>query len=101
MSSINVEVKVDETEIDKVEVGQEAKIKVDTFGDKELVGKVSQKTPFSCRQIANFRRTFDEYQCSGSQGISRRHRVGRFTRRNQVGTSTGNERDRRYQYKNR
>ncbi len=47
MSSINVEVKVDETEIDKVEVGQEAKIKVDTFGDKELVGKVSQKTPLA------------------------------------------------------
>ncbi|MEO6588382.1 MAG: efflux RND transporter periplasmic adaptor subunit [Pyrinomonadaceae bacterium] len=47
MSSINVEVKVDETEIDKVEVGQEATIKVDTFGDRELVGKVSQKTPLA------------------------------------------------------
>ncbi len=47
MSSINVEVKVDETEIDKVEVGQEATIKVDTFGEKELIGKVSQKTPLA------------------------------------------------------
>lgn len=47
MSSINVEVKVDETEIDKVEVGQDAVIKVDTFGEKELVGKVSQKTPLA------------------------------------------------------
>lgn len=47
MSSINVEVKVDETEIGKVEVGQEATIKVDTFGDKELIGKVSQKTPLA------------------------------------------------------
>ncbi len=47
MSSINIEVKVDETEIDKVEVGQEATIKVDTFGEKELVGRVSQKTPLA------------------------------------------------------
>ncbi|MEP6946774.1 MAG: efflux RND transporter periplasmic adaptor subunit [Acidobacteriota bacterium] len=47
MSSINVEVKVDETEIDKVEVGQKAKIKVDAFGDKELEGEVSQKTPLA------------------------------------------------------
>ena len=34
MSQINVEVKVDETEIDKVEEGQPAKIKVDAFGDR-------------------------------------------------------------------
>ena len=47
MSSINVEVKVDETSIDKVEVGQKAKIKVDAFGDKEFVGKVTQKTPLA------------------------------------------------------
>lgn len=47
MSSVNVEVKVDETEIDKVEVGQETTIKVDTFGEKELVGKVLQKTPLA------------------------------------------------------
>ena len=47
MSSVNVEVKVDETEIDKVEVGQDTTIKVDTFGDKELVGKVLQKTPLA------------------------------------------------------
>ena len=47
MSAINVEVKVDETSIDQVEVGQPAKIKVDAFGDKELVGSVSQKTPLA------------------------------------------------------
>jgi HlyD family secretion protein len=47
MSSINVEVKVDETEIDKVEVGQQATIKVDTFGDRELTGRVAQKTPLA------------------------------------------------------
>jgi len=47
MSTVNVEVKVDETSIDKVEVGQKAKIKVDAFGDKELVGEVRQKTPLA------------------------------------------------------
>lgn len=47
MSTINVEVKVDETSIDSVEVGQKAKIKVDAFGDKELEGEVTQKTPLA------------------------------------------------------
>ncbi len=47
MSSINVEVKVDETSIDKVEVGQKAKIKVDAFDDIEIVGEVIQKTPLA------------------------------------------------------
>jgi len=47
MSSINVEVKVDETSIDKVEKGQKAKIKVDAFGDKEIIGEVIQKTPLA------------------------------------------------------
>ena len=47
MSSVNVEVKVDETSIDKVAVGQKAKIKVDAFGDKEIVGEVTQKTPLA------------------------------------------------------
>ncbi len=47
MSAINVEVKVDETSIDKVEVGQKAKIKVDAFGDKEIIGEVRQKTPLA------------------------------------------------------
>jgi len=47
MSTINVEVKVDETEIDKVSVGQKAKIKVDAFGEKEIEGEVTQKTPLA------------------------------------------------------
>lgn len=47
MSTINVEVKVDETEIDKVEVGQRAKIKVEAFSGKELTGEVIQKTPLA------------------------------------------------------
>lgn len=47
MSSVNVEVKVDETSIDKVAVGQKAKIKVDAFQDRELEGEVLQKTPLA------------------------------------------------------
>jgi HlyD family secretion protein len=47
MSTINVEVKVDETEIDKVSVGQKAKIKVDAFGEQEVEGEVIQKTPLA------------------------------------------------------
>ena len=47
MSSINVEVKVDETEIDKVAVGQKAKVKVDAFGDQEIDATVTQKTPLA------------------------------------------------------
>jgi HlyD family secretion protein len=47
MSAINVEVKVDETEIDKVQEGQQAKIKVDAFGDREIIGEVTQKTPLA------------------------------------------------------
>ncbi len=47
MSTVNVEVKVDETEIDKVEVGQPVKVKVDAFGEQEIVGKVTQKTPLA------------------------------------------------------
>ena len=47
MSTINVEVKIDETEIDKVAVGQPVKIKVDAFGEKEIIGEVVQKTPLA------------------------------------------------------
>ncbi len=47
MSMVNIEVKVDETEIDRVAVGQVAKIKVDAFGEKELEGEVTQKTPLA------------------------------------------------------
>ncbi len=47
MSTVNVEVKVDETEIDKVAVGQPVKIKVDALGDNEIIGKVTQKTPLA------------------------------------------------------
>lgn len=47
MSGINIEVKVDETSIDRVQEGQIATIKVDAFGERELKGKVTQKTPLA------------------------------------------------------
>lgn len=47
MSTINVEVNVDETEISNVEVGQPVKVKVDALGDKEIGAVVTQKNPLA------------------------------------------------------
>lgn len=47
MSQINIEVNVDETEINNVKVGQEAKVKVDALGDKEISAVVTQKNPLA------------------------------------------------------
>lgn len=47
MSTINVEVNVDETEISNVEVGQNVKVKVDALGDKEIAAVVTQKNPLA------------------------------------------------------
>src|SRR5215467_15018702 len=47
MSQINVEVNVDETEINNVREGQEAKVKVDALGEKELKAVVIQKNPLA------------------------------------------------------
>jgi HlyD family secretion protein len=52
MSEINIEVKVDETEIDKVAEGQKAKIKVDAFGDRSSKGEVTNKTPLAVGKSA-------------------------------------------------
>src|SRR5207244_8489347 len=43
MSQINTEVKVDETDIADVQVGQKAKVKVDALGDIEIEGEVVEK----------------------------------------------------------
>lgn len=43
MSQINTEVKVDETDIADVQVGQKAKVKVDALGDFEIDGDVIEK----------------------------------------------------------
>lgn len=47
MSQINIEVNVDETEINNVQVGQQAKVKVDALGDKEIKAVVVQKNPLA------------------------------------------------------
>lgn len=47
MSTVNVEVNVDETEIAAIEVGQAVKIKVDALGEKEIDGVVKQKNPLA------------------------------------------------------
>lgn len=60
MSTVNIEVKVDETSIDRVAVGQKAKVKVDALGDREVVGEVTQKRLLRLvnRKLpADFRRT--------------------------------------------
>lgn len=47
MSTVNVEVNVDETEISNVAEGQPVKIKVDALGEKEVQGVVRQKNPLA------------------------------------------------------
>jgi HlyD family secretion protein len=47
MTTINVEVNVDETEITQVAVGQVAKVKVDATGEREIAGVVVQKNPLA------------------------------------------------------
>src|SRR5947209_1391203 len=47
MTTINVEVNVDETEIAQVEEGQTAKVKVDALGEREIEGIVVQKNPLA------------------------------------------------------
>jgi HlyD family secretion protein len=42
MSSINVEVRVDETEVTGVKIGQKAQVRVDALGDLELDGEVAE-----------------------------------------------------------
>src|SRR5919206_1074732 len=47
MTTINVEVNVDETEIAQINVEQPVKVKVDAMGERELAGKVVQKNPLA------------------------------------------------------
>jgi HlyD family secretion protein len=47
MSVVNVEVRVDETDIANVAIGQKAKIKVDALGDKELEGKIVERAAWA------------------------------------------------------
>src|SRR5919112_1120073 len=47
MTTINVEVNVDETEIAQLEVNQPTKVKVDATGEREITGVVVQKNPLA------------------------------------------------------
>ena len=47
MTTINVEVNVDETEIAQIAVGQATKVKVDATGEREIMGIVRQKNPLA------------------------------------------------------
>src|SRR5215213_7522404 len=47
MTTINVEVNVDETEYVQVNVGQVTKVKVDALGEREITGVVIQKNPLA------------------------------------------------------
>ena len=47
MTTINVEVNVDETEIAQIAEGQATKVKVDATGEREIMGKVVQKNPLA------------------------------------------------------
>jgi HlyD family secretion protein len=47
MSVINVEVRVDETDIANVALGQKAKVKVDALGDKELEGEIVERAAWA------------------------------------------------------
>jgi HlyD family secretion protein len=47
MTTINVEVNVDETEIAQISEGQATKVKVDATGEREIAGTVIQKNPLA------------------------------------------------------
>lgn len=65
MSTINIEVNVDETEIATVEVGHPVKVKVDAMGEREIEGVVMQKNPLAVGKS----------DTTGSGGISNRVNV--------------------------
>jgi HlyD family secretion protein len=64
MSVINVEVRVDETDIANVAVGQKAKIKVDALGEKEIEGDVVEK---AASAVTRTGQTIAQTTVAGSQ----------------------------------
>lgn len=64
MSIINVEVRVDETDIANVQLGQKAKIKVDALGDRELTGEVVEK---AASAVTRTGQTIAQTAVAGSQ----------------------------------
>lgn len=64
MSLINVEVRVDETDIKNVNVGQKAKVKVDALGEREIEGEVVEK---AASAITRTGQNIVQTQTSGNQ----------------------------------
>jgi HlyD family secretion protein len=64
MSVINVEVRVDETDIANVAVGQKAKVKVDALGEKEIEGDVVEK---AASAVTRTGQTIAQTTVAGSQ----------------------------------
>lgn len=64
MSVINVEVRVDETDIASVAVGQKAKVKVDALGDQEIIGDVVEK---AASAVTRTGQTIAQTTVAGSQ----------------------------------
>jgi HlyD family secretion protein len=64
MSVINVEVRVDETDIANVAVGQKVKIKVDALGDREIEGEVVEK---AASAVTRTGQTIAQTTVAGSQ----------------------------------
>jgi HlyD family secretion protein len=64
MSVINVEVRVDETDIANVQLGQKAKVKVDALGERELNGEVVEK---AASAVTRTGQTIAQTTVAGSQ----------------------------------
>lgn len=64
MSVINVEVRVDETDIANVQLGQKAKVKVDALGERELNGEVVEK---AASAVTRTGQTIAQTAVAGSQ----------------------------------
>ncbi|MFM8393348.1 MAG: efflux RND transporter periplasmic adaptor subunit [Acidobacteriota bacterium] len=64
MSVINVEVRVDETDIASVAVGQKAKVKVDALGEREIEGEVVEK---AASAVTRTGQTIAQTTVAGSQ----------------------------------
>lgn len=64
MSVINVEVRVDETDIANVQIGQKAKVKVDALGERELTGEVVEK---AASAVTRTGQTIAQTAVAGSQ----------------------------------
>ncbi len=64
MTTINVEVKVDETDIANVKMGQKAKVKVDALGEVEIEGEIVEIAQTALTRTGQ---TFAQTQTTGSQ----------------------------------